>query len=44
MCGGVVVFSTTPMGVRKITSPPAVSKEEGHERKMGEGMCSRFKA
>ena len=33
VCGGVFVFSSTPMGVRKITSPPAVSKEKDTEEK-----------
>lgn len=42
VCAGVVVFSATPMGVRKITSPPSCVKREGHGRKKGGGCVFAF--
>ena len=38
------VFSTTPMGVKKITSPPSCVKKEKDTKEKKGGVCSRFKA
>lgn len=40
---GCLFSPLSPMGVRKITSPPSgVKKEEGHGRKMGGGCVFAF--
>ena len=41
---GCLFSPLPPMSVRKITSPPAVSKEKDTKEKRGVGVCSRFKA
>lgn len=40
---GCLFYPLTPWYVRKITSPPSGVKREGHGRKMGVGVCSRFR-
>nr|DAQ38977.1 MAG TPA: protein of unknown function DUF393 [Caudoviricetes sp.] len=41
VCVGVVVFSTTPTGVRKITSPPSGVKRRRTRKKNGGWMGVR---
>lgn len=42
--GGVLVFSTTPTGVKKITSPPGGVKRRRTRKKKGGGWVFAFQA